>query len=172
MRRPTAKLDTEGLYQKAVSLLAVRGRSEVELRRTLGRRAVAPEALEDALARLREHGYLDDARLAASFSVYQKDIARHGRMRTMRELRLRGVGAEVAEKAVKQAYSGSSEDGLLRAHLRAKRIRPPEDVRQAAGLCRKLLRAGFSAAACQRALKAWKLDPEWIEELGNMEESE
>lgn len=168
--RTPAKLDENGLYQKAVALLAVRGRSELELRRTLARRATQPPALEAALARLRDHGYLDDARLAASFSLYQKDVARHGRMRALRDLRARGVKAEVAEKAVKQTYAGSSEDALLRAHLRAKRVRPPQDVRQAASLCRKLLRAGFSPAACQRALRSWKLDPEWIEQLSEMQE--
>lgn len=169
-RRTSAKLDEDALYQKAVALLAVRGRSEVELRRVLGRRATEPSALAAALARLRDHGYLDDARLAASFSLYQKEVARHGRMRALRDLRARGVNAAVAENAVQQIYAGSSEDALLRAHLRAKRVRPPQDVRQAASLCRKLLRAGFSPAACQRALKAWKLDPEWMEQLGEMQE--
>ncbi|MGH9466618.1 MAG: regulatory protein RecX [Terriglobales bacterium] len=172
MRRVVSQLDGEQLYQKAVRLLGARGRSEAELRRNLGRRAQGPEALEAALARLREHGYVDDARLAAGFALYQKDVARHGRARTLRDLRARGIAAEVAEAAVRTGYAGTSEDALLRAHLKAKRVHPPADLRQAASLCRKLLRAGFSPAACQRALRTWKLDPEWLEELANEAEEQ
>lgn len=173
MRRAPAKLDGDALYQKAVKLLAMRGRSEIELRRTLRPRAVSPADLETALMLLRDHGYLDDARLAASYALYQKDVVRHGRLRTLRDLRARGVSAAIAEQAVHQGYAGTNEDTLLRQFLRRKRVKPPQDARQAAGLCGKLLRAGFSAAACQRALKAWKLDPEWMDQLADMsEESE
>ncbi|MGH9487215.1 MAG: regulatory protein RecX [Terriglobales bacterium] len=168
--RPPQKLDGDDLYRKAVSLLARSGRSEAELRRALARRATAPAELDAALARLRDHGYLDDARLAASFTLFQKDVARHGRLRTLRDLRARGVSTAIAEAAVRHTYAGSSEDALLRAHLHAKRLRPPQDLRQAASLCRKLLRAGFSSAACQRALRAWKLDPDWIDALAAPEE--
>ncbi|MGH9475510.1 MAG: regulatory protein RecX [Terriglobales bacterium] len=170
MPRVPAKLDSEALYQKAVRLLAARPRSEAELRRALRARAAAAAEVETAITRLRDHGYLDDARLAAGFALYQKDVARHGRLRTLRDLRARGVSAAVAEQAVRKGYAGSSEDALLRAHLHAKRLRPPEDVRQAASLCRRLLRAGFSAAACQRAMRAWKLDPDWIETIAAPEE--
>lgn len=170
MRRTPAQLDAEALYQKAVALLAARARTEAELRRALRSRAADPEDLEAAIVRLRGHGYLDDARLAAGFTLFQKDVVRHGRQRALRDLRARGVSAALAETAVRQGYAGSNEDALLRAHLRAKRLSPPADLRQAARLCRQLLRAGFSPAACQRALRAWKLDPEWIDTLAVPEE--
>ncbi len=169
-RREAAKLDGEALYQKAVRLLAARGRSEVELRRALRPKAASPADMEAALLRLRDHGYLDDRRLAAGFTLYQREIVRHGKMRALCDLRARGVSAGIAEEAVQNGYAGTNEDTLLRSFLRARRVKPPADIRQAASLCRKLLRAGFSPAACQRALKAWKLDPEWIQQLGEMQE--
>ncbi|MGN6592664.1 MAG: hypothetical protein ACTHJX_07190 [Terriglobales bacterium] len=165
-----APLDADGLYARAVQMLARRSRTEAELRRSLRPRAATPAALSAALERLREHHYLDDARVAAGFALYARDVARHGRGRVLRDLRARGVAAAVAEAAVSRGFSGSSEDALLRAHLRAKRVRRPEEARQAAALYRRLLRAGFSPAACLRALRAWKLDAEWLEMLETMEE--
>jgi regulatory protein len=164
------RLDADGLYARAVQLLARRSRVEAELRRTLRPRAATAAALDAAIARLHEHHYLDDARVAEGFALYSREVARHGRGRVLRDLRARGVAAPVAEAAVTHGFAGSNEDTLLRAHLRAKRVRRPEDVRQAAGLYRRLLRAGFSPPACLRALRAWKLQPEWLEMLEAMEE--
>src|SRR6185312_5788106 len=117
-----APLDADGLYARAVQLLARRSRVEAELRRTLRPRASSAAALEAAIERLREHHYLDDARVAAGFALYAREVARHGRGRVLRDLRARGVAAPVAEAAVTHGFAGSNEDTLLRAHLRAKRV--------------------------------------------------
>ncbi|HUX67951.1 MAG TPA: RecX family transcriptional regulator [Terriglobales bacterium] len=165
MPRAPAPLDADGLYEKAVRSLAQRGRSESELRRRLGPRAASAGALEAALARLRDHGYLDDARLAQSAAAHQKEGLRHGRARALRELQGRGLANELAQAAVAAAYAGENEDALLRAYVKKKRLRRPEELRQAASLYRKLRLAGFSAAACQRCLRAWRVEAEWVEGL-------
>lgn len=163
MPRAAAPLDADGLYQHAVRALARRGRSEFELRRLLRPRMASPAALEAALARLRDHGYLDDGRFAAARAAWEMEVQRHGRARALRDLRARGVAPEVAARAVEAGYRGSREPALLRAWIRKKRLAPPRDPRQAASHFRKLRLAGFSAPACLAALRSWKLDPEWIE---------
>lgn len=139
-------------------------------------RARSAAALAAALAQLREHGYLNDARMAESAAAFQKDVARHGRARALRDLRARGVAATVAESAVERVYgssgsglSSADEDALLRAYIQKKRLQRPQELRQAASLFRKLLVAGFSPDACRRSLRAWRLDGAWIEALDNFD---
>ena len=165
MPRPLPPLDADALYEKAVRSLAQRGRSESELRRRLGPRATTTAALDAALERLRDHGYLDDARLAHSAAAYQKEGLRHGRSRALRELQERGLAPALAVAAVEAAYVGENEDALLRAYAKKKRLRRPEELRQVASLYRKLRLAGFSSAACQRCLRAWRIEPAWLERL-------
>src|SRR6185437_8411826 len=140
------KLDEEGLYEKAVKALARRERSTAEVKK-----------------RLRDHGYLDDARMAAARASYQHEIEHHGRERALRDLRMRGVGESVAKKAVEGAYGAPGdagrEDRLLRAYLKKKRVKAPTDLKSAASVYRKLVMAGFSGEASRRFLKKW----EWEE---------
>ena len=178
MPRPPEKLDAEGLYQKAVRALARAGRTELEIRRLLRTRARAGAEgagdIQSVIARLRDHGYLDDQRLAQAVANYQKEVVRHGRGRVLRDLKARGVAPELATAAVERNYpnwEGTNEDALLRALVRKKRWKRPEDLRQAASLYRKLLLAGFSSAACQRCLRAWRVDAEWLEKLEQAQES-
>lgn len=169
MARQPARLELEALYRKAVQSLAARDRSEFELRQLLRSRAASPADLEDVLARLRDHGYLDETRFATSRAVYEAEVNRHGADRALRNLRARGVAAPLAARAVAQGYRGRNENALLRAYLRKKRLAPPRDPRHAAQLFRRLRLAGFSSAACTGALRAWKLEPEWIDAIETAE---
>lgn len=169
MARLVRQLDEEALYQKAVQALARRDRSERELRQMLRPRSAEPGAVEAVVARLREHGYLNDARMAAHRAAYEAEVNRHGPERALRELRARGVAAPLAAEAVAQNYRGRSETTLLRAYLRKKRLAAPREPRRAAQIFRRLRLAGFSAAACSAALRAWRLDPEWIEAIETAE---
>lgn len=165
MARAAAKapprLDPEALYQHAVRALARRGRSEAEMRRLLARRAENAAAVAAVLARLRDHSYLDDARLAEHGARFERDAACHGRLRALQQLRARGLAPALAAAAVGRAYAETDEAALLAAFCRKKRLAAPRDARQAASALNKLRRAGFSAAACQGALRAWRLDPAW-----------
>ena len=164
MRRSPTPLEAEALYQKAVKLLARRGRSESELRRLLTRSA-APGALPPALDRLREHGYLDDRRFAQSLALYARDAEKFGAQRARRELRRRGIADAVADQALAEIYPARGEAALLRAWLAKKRVNPPEDERAAARLYRRLRLAGFASPEIVTALRRWKIDPEWLEAL-------
>ena len=67
-----AFLNETGLYECAVKALARHMRTEVELRRLMKARVEPGERGEAAItavvARLREHGYLDDAAFAEAYA--------------------------------------------------------------------------------------------------------
>ena len=161
----SAPLDADGLYARGVRLLASRARATVELQRLLAPRAASPEALQAAMARLRDHGYLDDRRFAEAFARYRRDAEAWGPARCRRELARRGVADAVIAAAVTAAYGESEEASLLAAYIRRKRLRRPETPAQAASLFRRLWQAGYTTSVIHAALRAWRLDPEWLDGL-------
>lgn len=172
LRGPASRVDPDALYERAVAALARRSRSGAELERWLLARATTPAAARAVLARLREHGYLDDRRFAESFAAYAKETEGFGAARVRRELRRRGVPAPLAETAVAGAFAGTREDQLLADFLRRKRLSRPETQRQAAALYRRLWQAGFSAGTIQAALRQWRVRAEWLDDLAAMEMEE
>jgi regulatory protein len=157
------QLEAADLYERAVRALAQRGRTEAELRRLLTRRAASPAAVEAALARLREYGYLDDARLAHDAARYEHEVFHHGRERARRDLVARGVEEGLAATATQSSYDGVDEQALLAAFIAKKRLPPPSDARRAANAYRKLRLAGFSLEACRRQFSRWNLPIEWLD---------
>ena len=136
----------ERTLQRAVKLLAAKPRSEAELReRLLEKEWTNEEAVEAALARLREYGYLDDQRFAfgfASYRVRQKPI---GRQRLARDLQLKKVSRETADEALDLVFTETSEEQLIdRAIEKRFRLRGrPASRAETKSLFDHLLRLGF-----------------------------
>lgn len=84
----------------AYRALSARDRTESELRAFLERRRVEPEAIETAVAEVSRAGFVDDARYARRFAEDKRDLARWGSERIERELRRRGIAAELIEAAL------------------------------------------------------------------------
>lgn len=145
----------KALYEIAVRALARRARSTGEMRQLLERRKAAKTDIETVIARLREHGYLDDARYARSFVSSRLENDRQGRRRVERDLAARRVHPELVQKTVRAAYEEVNERELLRDYLRRKvRLsKPPEKPSAVASLYRRLLRAGFSSATIVKELQ-------------------
>jgi len=165
------KLYTEGeLYEYAVGALARRSRSVAELKRLLRNRVEADTEfgktlVELIIVRLKDQGYLNDARYAASYSSYRRDSEKLGRMRVVTDLKAKGVHGDVIEKAVASAYDEVKEEDLARAYLRRKRLEKPKDRGQAARVFRRLVRAGFGSRTIFAILKKWDVDEETLSGL-------
>ncbi len=161
--------DAGALYEYAVGALGRKMRSVAELKRLLRRRVAAGdqgEALVEAvIIKLKEQKYLNDASYAAAYSTYRKENERFGRMRVIADLKAKGVHGEVIDKAVAEAYAGSDEEQLARAHLRRKNLKKPADDKQAARIFRALTRAGFASRTIIRILKNWDVDDEVLTAL-------
>jgi regulatory protein len=167
------KLFTEGeLYDYAIGALARRSRSVAELKRLLRNRVEADTEfgktlVELIIVRLKDQGYLNDARYAAAYSSYRRDTEKFGRRRIETDLKTKGVHGDVIAKAVASAYEDVKEEDLARAYLRRKRLEKPKDQKQTARIFRNLMRAGFGSKTIFTILKKWDVDDET---LGGLEE--
>jgi regulatory protein len=165
------KLYTEAeLYEYAVGALARRSRSVAELKRLLRQRVEADTEfgktlVELIIVRLKDQGYLNDARYAAAYSSYRRDTEKLGRMRVVTDLKAKGVHSDVIEKAVASVYDDIKEEDLARAYLRRKRLQKPTDQRQTVRIFRHLLRAGFRQKTIFAILKRWDVDEETLSSL-------
>ena len=169
------KLSTEAeLYEYAIGALARRMRSVAELKRLLRNRVEADTEfgktlVELIVVRLKDQGYLNDAKYAAAFSSYRRDNDKFGRMRVVNDLKAKGVHGDVIEKAVSSVYDEVKEENLARDYLRHKRLQKPKDKnqKQAARIYRQLMRAGFGSKTIFTILKKWDVDEETLTELEN-----
>jgi regulatory protein len=170
------KLETEGeLYEYAVGALARRMRSIAELKRLLRQRVDAKTEIGQTLVeliirRLKDQGYLNDARYAASYSALRRDNEKFGRRRVITELKIRGVHGDVLDGAVQAAYSEVNDERQARDYLKRKRLQKPKDKKQAARIFRQLMRAGFASKTIFNILRKWDVEDELLTQLEGEEE--
>jgi regulatory protein len=159
------------LYEYAVGALARRMRTVAELKRSFRARVEDAESecgqtlIELVIRRLKDRGYLNDSQYAAYFSSLRRDNQKFGRRRVITDLKIKGVHAEVIEKAVEAAFDGVSEEKQAREYLRRKRMVKPKDQKATARIFRQLLRAGFGTKTIFKILKSWDVDEETLTAL-------
>ena len=168
--RPRKTDSEEELYEYAVGALARRMRSIAELKRLLRPRVEADTEygktlVELVIRRLKDQGYLNDARYAAAYSSFRRDNEKFGRRRVITDLKAKGVHAEVIEQAVASVYGDINEERQAREYLHRKRIAKPKDQKQAARIFRQLTRAGFGSRTVFAILKKWDVDDEVLSAL-------
>ena len=133
--------------QRAVKLLAAKPRSIAELRERLLEKEWADEAAVDAaLAKLKEYGYLDDARFAFGYASYRVKQRPVGRQRLARDLQMKKVDRATSEQALELVFNETPETELIdRAIEKRIRLRGRPTTRQEVkSLFDHLLRLGFS----------------------------
>lgn len=149
--RPPRVIDEEKArertLQRAVKLLAAKPRSVEELRERLLEKQWADErAVEHALGKLKEYGYLDDERFAFGFASYRVRQKPVGRQRLARDLQTKKVSKETADAALELVYQETPEEELI-ARAIEKRIRlrgRPATRQETKSLYDHLQRLGFS----------------------------
>lgn len=169
--RPRKKLYTEDeLYEYAIGALARRMRTVAELKRLLRQKVEADTEFGQTLVeliirRLKDQGYLNDAKYAAAYSSLRRDNEKFGRKRIITDLKAKGVHGDVIDKAVSGAFDEVNEEKQARAYLARKRLAKPADQKQAARIFRQLTRAGFRAKTIFTILKKWEVDDEMLTAL-------
>jgi regulatory protein len=162
------KLETEGeLYEYALGALGRRMRTVAELKRLLRARVDADSEygktlIELVVRRLKDNGYLNDAKYAAAYSAFRRDNEKYGRRRVITDLKVKGVIGEVLEKAVNDSFAGVDEERQAREYLHRKRLKKPNDQKQAARIFRQLIRAGFGSKTIFKILRNWDVDDETL----------
>jgi regulatory protein len=147
----------ERVFQRAGKLLAAKARSVEELReRLLEGRGATEQIVDTVIERLREYGYLNDARFAqnyASLRVQQRPL---GRQRMERDLRMKKIDKETVDAALDLVYEETPEAELIDSAI-AKRIRlrgRPKTRAEAKKLFDHLLRQGFAFELVSEKVRA------------------
>jgi regulatory protein len=165
------KLETESeLYQYAVGALGRRMRTVAELKRLLRRRVeedteIGKTLVELVIRKLKDQGYLSDAKYAAAYSTLRRDNEKFGRRRVITDLKVKGVHGEVIDAAMESTFGEVNEEKQAREYLRRKRLKKPKDKKETARIFRQLMRAGFGAKTIFRILKKWDVEEEVLEAL-------
>lgn len=141
---------------EALNALARRPLTEAELRERLLKREWGESAIESVVMRLREEGYIDDARLALDYVVLRSARLAIGPLKLIAALRNRGVSEEVARAAWRAAVEAGDVDprGALRRRIerQAGSVDAPLDSKAYARVYNAALRAGFESGDVRREL--------------------
>lgn len=138
----------------ALNLLAHRGRSEKELRQRLQQKGFTQQALDEAIRRVVDWGYLDDERFAASWVEQRSSGKPRSRRALAYELREKGVDRELITNAIDEADIDEAADAkrLAADKWRKERSQPLDKRRQrTAGY---LARRGYSWQIAKEAIDA------------------
>ena len=134
------------MFQRAAKLLAAKQRSVEELReRLLTTRGATRANVDEVIARLREYGYLDDAKFAQSYASLRLRERPLGRRRLQQDLKLKQVDKETASTALDEVFEATPETELIERAI-AKRLRlrgKPKTREDAKKLFDHLIRQGF-----------------------------
>ena len=137
-------------------MLAARPRTEMQLRERLIQKPWANRTLiDECIRRLKEMGYVDDARFAESYASHRLSVKPVGRARLARELALKKLDRNTIERALDQAFDGGEDDLIERAIQ--KRIRThgrPDDRGDTKRMFDHLARLGFEFDLIIRKLDA------------------
>lgn len=133
-------------YDQAVKLLARRTHFRREIEVKLAQRGYPPAEIEEALGRLAERRYLDDAEAARQYVAGRLARGGYGRARLLAELGARGVDRAVAAAVLDGLLP---EDDVEAAREEARR-HPGKD---SGALARRLERRGFSASSIATVLR-------------------
>ncbi len=168
-----APLDEAGLYEYAVKALGRQMRSEAELRRLLSARAEpgarGEAAVAAAIARLKDHGYVDDQSFAETYARLRQEDEKLGQRRVRQALGQRGVAPEIVNEVIESRYGQANEEALAREHLERKRIPKPENEKETARVMRRLVAAGFSAGTIYKILRQWDVSDESLAALDSLD---
>lgn len=100
------RLDTETQKEKAklsaLDLLSYRARSKKELRRRLQKKDFTEQAIDFAIARIEDLGYIDDKEFARSFVRDRLNLNPKGPFALKMELLKKGVSKDIAEEVIQQ----------------------------------------------------------------------
>jgi len=134
----TAKVDKA--YDRALNFIAIRRRSEWEIREYLKRKDNAPEIIETIIDKLGEYNYVDDSEFAAAWVRNRRLLKATSQRRLQQELRQKRVADDIIGQVL--ADDESDEQQILRDLVTKKRqqSRYQDDLK----LTQYLIRQGYN----------------------------
>jgi regulatory protein len=149
-------------------------RSEADLRRLMQKRVEPGERGEEIIstvvARLKEHGYLNDQSFAETYARLRQENEKLGARRVKQDLKQKGVNDTLIAETIDARYAHTNEEALAREHLDRRRIKKPENPKETARVMRRLVTAGFSTTTIYKILRQWDVPDETLAALDNFDE--
>ncbi|PYP83604.1 MAG: hypothetical protein DMF61_22830 [Blastocatellia bacterium AA13] len=136
--------ESRRLFARAIKLLAARPRSEFEIRDRLAAED-GSSAIDQCVLRLKEMGWIDDAKFAANYANHRASARSIGRARIARELAARGITRATIDEALRAVFRELDEETLIDRAIE-KRMRKSTaaiDPKAAKRLFDHLARLGF-----------------------------
>jgi regulatory protein len=99
-------------YDRALNMLATRGRASADLRRVLIRKGEPADRVSVAIERLERAGFVDDASFARQFTRSKAVSGGLSRRRVQQELSKRGVAREISDEAIEVAEQYFEDKGI------------------------------------------------------------
>lgn len=88
----------------ALKLIALRDRTEKEIRSKLSEKGYDENIIEDEIAFLKDYGYIDDKRYAQHFTNDAINLKKWGKVRIRTELLRRGIDRDITDNTVADAF--------------------------------------------------------------------
>jgi regulatory protein len=149
-------MTSSSAYLDGLKMLARRELSEQQVRQRLARRSHDRDAVDQAVARLKEERAIDDARTAGAIARTETSIKRRGKFRVQRKIESAGIASATAKQAVDEVFATIDDRALIEAAL-ARRLRGRDLVKdevEFARLYRYLIGQGFEADRVVRILES------------------
>lgn len=167
-----AEEDALRVYDRAVSMLAARGRAARDLERQLVRKGEPPELARKAVERLTAQGFLDDAAFARSFVRSKSSGAGLAKRRLEQELGRKGVERSVIADAIDEVFTEEEVDESAAAETLARKRNKSLGAADAPSRRRRLYaflaRRGYSPDVIANAVsKVIKGDPADFDEASS-----
>jgi regulatory protein len=139
---------TSRAYDRAMMMLAARGRASGELKRLLVRKGEDPRVVAGVIERLTMAGFLDDDSFARQFAR-SKSTTGTSRRRIEQELGRKGVARDVAATAVEETFAEEHVDEAQAieraAEKKLRTLSKVDDLTRRRRLYSYLARRGFDA---------------------------
>lgn len=154
-----AESDPARAYLAGLKMLAVRELSESQVRTRLTRREFEDGDVDEAVARLRSEGAINDARTARAIARTAASIRGQGKRRARLRVDAAGIDRATAAAAVDDVFAEIDGPALLRAALERRLRGRTElaDQKEKARLFRYLVGQGFEADRVMELLRGFRL---------------
>lgn len=147
--------DEEAAYRTILRALHRRSHARADLARRLVRRGHAADAVEAALGRAEQHGFLDDAAFATHY-VQTRSQRGRGPARLVRDLLALGVARSLIDSAVTGQWPADADPSAVPTALAARRAAQMGDLPRPVKrrrLLAFLARRGFTGADAMDAVR-------------------
>lgn len=128
---------------RAMHLLNVMGRTELQLREKLEQGGYPERVIEEALSYVKSFGYVDDENYAKNFADSRKD--RKSRKEIEMLLKRKGISAEIIDSALRECYEEDTSVSAIRKLMRKRHYLPGEaSYEEKQKMTAYFMRKGFS----------------------------